>query len=269
MAAAGGSPGGDDGQAADGAAEPAGADTEAEQPVTANRRRSLSVAGAFIGVLLGLLGFALVVQLRSNAGDAQLASERPEDLYQILSDLENRQERLRLEIANLQATKSELEAGSQSRDAALRAAAERANELGILAGTLAARGPGLVIRIFPGSGQVKAADILDMVEELRDAGAEAIQLDDTHGVSVRIIAGSYFVDRSDGTIESDGRQLSGALTMTVIGDPQTLQPAINIVGGVVAAIENHGGNVSVELPGSVTVSTTVTATTPKYAEPVK
>jgi hypothetical protein len=37
----------------------------------------------------------------------------------------------------------------------------------------------------------------------------------------------------------------------------------------VTAIENHGGNVSVELPGSVTVSTTVTATTPKYAEPVK
>jgi len=55
----------------------------------------------------------------------------------------------------------------------------------------------------------------------------------------------------------------------VIGDPQTLQPAINIAGGVVATIESDGAHVSVQLPGTVTVSTTVPVTTPKYAEPVK
>jgi uncharacterized protein YlxW (UPF0749 family) len=231
------------------------------------RRRRVTVAGAFIGVLLGLLGFALVVQLRSNAGDAGLANERPEDLVQILSDLDARQQRLRLEIANLQSTKAQLEAGSQSRDAALQAAAQRADELGILAGTLAAQGPGVVIKMFQGSAPIKASVILDTIEELRDAGAEAMQIDGGNGVSVRIIASTYFVDGENGAIVSDGKTLSGPFSITAIGDPQTLQPALNIAGGVVDTVEQAGGTVTVLSPATVTVATTVTVTPPKYAEP--
>ncbi len=238
-----------------------------EPPAAPPRRRRLSVAGAFIGVLLGLLGFALVVQLHSNSGDAQLANERPEDLVQILSDLDSRQDRLRLEISNLQSTKQQLEAGSQSRDAALRAATQRADELGILAGTLAAQGPGIVIRIVPGNKPI-ASTILDMVEELRDAGAEAMQIDGGNGGSVRIIASTYFVDAANDQINADGKLLNPVYVITAIGDPQTLQPALNIAGGVIDAVHNAGGTVTVATPGNVVVAATVPATAPKYAQPV-
>jgi len=250
-------------------AHPDDSDRDEAQAQTAAgaKRRRFTVAGAFIGVLLGLLGFALVVQLRSNAGDAGLANERPEDLVQILSDLDARQQRLRLEIANLQSTKAQLEAGSQSRDAALKAAAQRADELGILAGTLAAQGPGVVIKMFQGSAPIKASVILDTIEELRDAGAEAMQIDGGNGVSVRIIASTYFVDGDNGAIESDGKTLSGPFSITAIGDPQTLQPALNIAGGVVDTVEQAGGTVTVTSPATVTVATTVTVSPPKYAEP--
>jgi uncharacterized protein YlxW (UPF0749 family) len=231
-------------------------------------RRRVTAAGAFIGVLLALLGFALAVQLRSNAGDAQLANERPEDLVQILSDLDSRQERLRLEISNLQTTKQQLQVGSQSREAALQAATQRANELGILAGTLAAQGPGVVIRVQAGQRPVKAATLLDMVEELRDAGAEAMQLDGNGG-SVRVVAGTYFVDIDGGRIEADGVSLAAPYTLTAIGDPQTLQPALNIAGGVVDVLHKDGGTVTVTAPGTVRVATTATVTPPKYAKPVK
>jgi uncharacterized protein YlxW (UPF0749 family) len=240
-----------------------------QRPRPARSRQKVSAAGAFIGVLLGLLGFALAVQLRSNAGDAQLTNERPEDLVQILSDLDSRQERLRLEITNLQSTKQQLQAGTQSREAALQAATQRANELGILAGTLAAQGPGLVIRVQPGRDHaVKAETILDMVEELRNAGAEAMQIEGAGG-SVRIVASTYFIDTDSGRLEVDGRQLAAPYTLTVIGAPQNLQPALNIAGGVVDVIRNDGGTVTVSTPATVTVSALTTVTTPKYAKPTK
>src|SRR5204862_247268 len=60
--------------------------------------------------------------------------------------------------------------------AALREARDRARTLGILTGTLPARGPGIVLTVVDPQGTVGADVLLDAVEELRDAGAEALQL---------------------------------------------------------------------------------------------
>ena len=73
--------------------------------------RRVSAAGAMIGLLLGLLGFALVVQLRSHS-DPQLASARPEDLVRILSDLDARENRLRSEITSLEDNQRQLQSGA-------------------------------------------------------------------------------------------------------------------------------------------------------------
>src|SRR4030095_7362486 len=82
--------------------EEPGGEYEDTGAIPAVRPRRVSGAGAVIALLLGLLGFALVVQLRSNATDPGLATARPEDLVRILSDLDARQDRLRDEIAQLQ-----------------------------------------------------------------------------------------------------------------------------------------------------------------------
>ena len=65
-----------------------------EPPADPRRQRRLSVAGAVIALLVGLLAFALVVQVRSNVGDTQLENARQDDLVRILSDLNAREERL-------------------------------------------------------------------------------------------------------------------------------------------------------------------------------
>ena len=56
--------------------------------------------------------------------------------------------------------------------------------LRILTGTVAATGPGVTLTIDDPDGSVTAATLLDGVEELRDAGAEAIEIND----SVRVVA---------------------------------------------------------------------------------
>src|SRR5262249_46496968 len=150
-----------------------------------------SVAGAVIGLLLGLLGFALVVQLRSNATDPGLATARPEDLVRILSDLDARQERLRQEISQLEDSQRQLASGAQGREAALRQARRQADELGVLAGTLPAQGPGLEVRFMPGGDGIPAVTVLDTVEELRGAGGEALQIAGQDSAPVRIVASTY------------------------------------------------------------------------------
>src|SRR6266508_1645513 len=65
--------------AAEPPAEPAGKPGPAAEPLPARGARvpPLSPAGAVVGLLLVLLGFALVVQLRSNATDPELAAALP------------------------------------------------------------------------------------------------------------------------------------------------------------------------------------------------
>ncbi|HZN18651.1 MAG TPA: DUF881 domain-containing protein [Micromonosporaceae bacterium] len=245
----------------EGAADAAGT---SEPPV----RRRLSAAGAVIGLLLGLLGFTLVMQLRSNAADPELASARPEDLVRILSDLEAREERLRREISDLEESQRQLASGARGRQAALEEARRRADELGILAGTLPAQGPGLAVRFMPGAGKpVEAAALLDAVEELRGAGAEAMQVTGADGGTVRVVASTAFVD-ADGGLLVGGRRLSAPYTVTVIGDPQTMRTALNIPGGVVESIGQDGGSVILDEPGLVAVTALHEQGELRYARPV-
>jgi uncharacterized protein YlxW (UPF0749 family) len=233
----------------------------------AGARRRISAAGAVIGLLLGLLGFALVVQLRSNATDPGLATARPEDLVRILSDLDGRQDRLRQEIASLEASQRQLASGAQGSGAALEEARRRADELGILAGTLPAQGRGLQLKFVAGGEAIAASTLLDAVEELRGAGAEAMQVAGEGGGPVRVVASTYFSDALGGLVV-DGARLTGSYTLLVIGDPQTMNTALNIPGGVVDTVHQRGGNVIVQESDVVHVTALHQVGAPKFARPV-
>ncbi|MCW6007313.1 DUF881 domain-containing protein [Micromonospora sp. CPCC 205371] len=228
--------------------------------------RRLSSAGVVIALLLGLLGFTLVVQLKSNSEETGLASARQEDLVRILADLEAREQRLRQEISGLEDSQRQLTSGVEGRQAALEEASRRADELGVLAGTLPAQGPGLTVRFEEGDQRLKAAAILDAVQELRGAGAEAMQISGTSGDAVRIIASTYFLDADDG-ITVDGERLTGPYTIDVIGEPRTMETALKIPGGVVESVSNDNGTVIVQERDVVEVSARAAPTNLQYARP--
>ncbi len=230
-------------------------------------RRRLSSAGTLIWVLLALFGFTLVVQLRSNNADEGLATARQEDLVRILSDLEARDQRLQAEITALEQSQRQLTSGVQGRQAAIAEAQKRANELGLLAGTLPGRGPGLRVTIDP-KAQVKASAILNAVQELRGAGGEVMEIAGAGGAAVRIVASTYFIDANGGGIVVDGIRLNGPYTLWVIGAPQTMQTALQIPGGVVASVSSAGGSVTMEARSMVEVTAVRKPTGLQYARPV-
>ncbi|WP_428965409.1 DUF881 domain-containing protein [Micromonospora fluostatini] len=231
--------------------------------------RRFGSAGVVIAVLLALLGFTLVVQLKTTSTDPSLAAARQEDLVRILSDLDQRENRLRQDIAALEESQRQLTSGVAGRQAALEEATRRADELGILAGTLPASGPGLSVRFESVSKPLEAFRVLDAVQELRGAGAEAMQIAGAGGDAVRIVASTYFLDAENGGLLVDGRRLSGPYTIMVIGDPDTMRTALRIPGGVVAAVARAGGNVIVEERGVVEVSALHEPTTLEHARPVE
>ena len=96
----------------------------------------------------------------------------------------------------------------------------------MLLGTVAAHGPGISVTITDPDAPLGAEDLLDVVEELRGAGAEAIQFG-----SVRVSTATAFTD-DNGAVAVDGADLQAPYTVLAIGDPKTLDTALNIPGGV-------------------------------------
>ena len=240
---------------------------EVGEPEPVPARTRLSAAGTMIGLLIALFGFALVVQVQSHGTDADLAGTRPEDLVRILSDLEAQQERLEAEISDLEESRRQLASGALGREAALTEARKRADALGILAGTLPAEGPGVEIIFARTTERIRPETILDAVEELRGAGAEALQISGANGVSVRIVASTYFVGDGENLLV-DRQQLTAPYTILAIGEPQTMNTALNIPGGVVDAARQHGGTVSVRERDVLRVTALHAAEPPRYARPV-
>jgi uncharacterized protein YlxW (UPF0749 family) len=225
------------------------------------RRAHRIRAGALIGVLTALLGFAIAVQVHANSQSDSLSGLREDDLIDILDNQNARADRLRQQITQLQRSLRSLQDSGDRSSAAREQAEQEASALGVLLGTLPASGPGVVVRITDPHGMLHAEDLLDVVEELRGAGAEAISFG-----GVRVSTDTAFTE-VDGAVAVDGRPLTAPYEVDAIGGAKTLDTALNIPGGVAAAIRADGGAVSVSERATVTITVTRTLPTLHYAVP--
>lgn len=203
-----------------------------------------------ITALLVLLGFAATAAIQGSSGSKLLDSARQSDLVSVLDDLAQREARLQVEISRLEAERETLLGGDQYQ--ALNDAKRRAKALGILAGTEPVVGPGITITI---SGNLTATTLIDALQELRDAGATAIQISD-RDLAVRIVASTWFAD-SDNGVTVSGTALQVPITLSAVGDSTVLTPALQIPGGLVDTVGSGGGSVVVKENEAIEVSAVV------------
>ena len=218
-------------------------------------------ANAFAALLAILLGFAVATQVRQNQV-VGLASLRQSELVTILDNASGLSSRLDQNARDLQATRDELVSGSTSGAAALKAAQQRLDALRVLAGTTSAHGPGIQMTIVDPQAKVTPALLLDAIEELRDAGAEAIQVDD-----VRVVASSHFGLAGSG-VEVDGTNVTAPYVIQAIGNAQTLSSAMEIPGGLSENVRQLGASISIHQATDLTVGALHTLREPRYARPV-
>ncbi len=231
------------------------------------RTRSQVVFGVLGVVLCLLLGVAIVTQVRQTESGDSLESARPADLLVLLDSLQQREAALNTEVAALQRNLAAMQAAGNSDQAAIQNAQARLAALSILIGTVGATGPGLTITIDdPGPG-VAPETMLDVINELRAAGAEAMEIR-AGQQAVRVGVDTWVVgDR--GALVIDSVTLSPPYSVLAIGDPPTLAAAMNIPGGAADSVERVGGAMTVTQSDHVDITTLRQPKARQYAQPVK
>jgi uncharacterized protein YlxW (UPF0749 family) len=213
-------------------------------------RGQLLVAGLCL-----LLGFAIVLQVRQTQGD-ELAGMRQDDLVRLLDEITQRNEALAQEGEELREDRAALLSGSDDS----RSAEDYLEVQQILAGVAPVEGPGVIVTV-DGTAGVTAQNMVHMLEELRNAGAEAIELS-----GVRVVAGTYFLEEG-GQLTVDGVALGDAHEWRVIGNAETLAGALDIPGGALASFRSAGAEVEVTTRDLVQITAIRTVEPPEYASP--
>lgn len=201
-------------------------------------------------ILLGL-GFIFVVQLRA-ARRLTAESEVPtRNVYALATLL--RQERearaaIEAKLGELQNRQAEFERAAMERRTLTAAMSRELDSLRVLVGLRAMRGPGVVVRLQDAKTQpsgstpvvVNYQDLVSVVNELWAAGSEAIAVNNQ-----RVTATTGF-GQVGGTVIVNLQRLSGPFTITALGDPATLQGALNIRGGLVDGLRALGLGITID-----------------------
>lgn len=180
---------------------------------------------ASLAIGLVLVGFLVVAQWRGVSTSASsLEGQSDQNLAIIISEMsaENssmRDEILRLATQLLQASRDE-----KGRTEVLDQAAREIDNLRMLSGVEGARGPGVVVTVSDPSATLLPQDLVNVVQELRAAGAEAI---DVNGVRIGAATG---LGQHGARLTAGGVDLSRPLVFTAIGDPANLRQALDLPG---------------------------------------
>lgn len=232
------------------APRPARTGAEARLRIKRTLAPNLSRTQTIITFLFVLLGFATTAAIKNTSADQLLTNARQSDLVAVLDDLAQREARLQSEVARLESARETLLGGDQY--TALNEAKRRATALGRLAGTEPVVGSGITISI---TGKLTASTLLDAIQELRDAGATAIQISDRN-LSARVVVNTWFADSTKG-VKVSGTELTTPITISVIGDSTVLTPAMQIPGGLSDTVSTGGGTVDIKSAEDVSISAVV------------
>ena len=188
-----------------------------------------------LGAIALVVGFLIAVQATRDPGLSRLAAERPEDLTRILADLGEEADQLTREVGELRVKLSRYRSSARTGDLAVRDARETLADLQVLAGVVPVEGPGIRITIEDPQAEVEWDAMLDLVQELRDAGAEAIAIGE-----VRVVASTWF-GPSGGGLAIAGDPATAPYQLSAIGPAEELAEAMSLPGGPLTVIGARPG----------------------------
>lgn len=188
------------------------------------RKLSSQLTIAAVALLLGLL---VVVQLRSQAGPTGLAQLSSQDLTVLVANLNARNDQLRRESSTLERELATLVANRSRGDVSLDEIGADLQRVRAYAGLDPVAGPGVTISI---RGPIDGPGVEELINELRNAGAEAITVGDTRVVAGVVAAGA------PGEAQADAERLGISFDVNAIGAPDKLTGSLTRSGGVIAQL---------------------------------
>ena len=220
-----------------------------------SRIAQLSMTG--VALLIGLL---LVGQLRSQARPTEISSLSAQDLSTLIETLSNRNRELRSGLSDVRGQLREYQLAEPQGQSALGVSREDLRRIAAFSGQTGVIGQGLSLRV---NGELDPIAVNDLLNELRNAGAEAIAVD-----QIRITARSVCV-LGAGTLEIDGIQIGRSFTIQAVGDPDGLLTALQRPGGIISQLKLFvNATIDATQSQSVEISATRQNLEPKVAKTV-
>lgn len=187
------------------------------------RAAQLSLTG--VALLIGLL---LVAQLRSQARPTALTSESAQDLSTLIETLAARNRELSADLSDAREQIRKYQAAGAQGQSALDVSSEDLLRIRAFGGQGGVEGQGILVTV---NGDLDAIAVNDLLNELRNAGAEALAVD-----QVRITARSVCVQGTD-SLQIDGTPIGRSFTIRAVGDPDGLLTALQRPGGIISQLE--------------------------------
>ena len=196
--------------------------------------------GQYIALMLVsvILGIALAIQFKSvQKVGGSVSLQRAQELSNKVQRLTEEKESLENQIKEFQQRIKEYEDAAQDVDKITDTMYKELERIRILAGLSDVEGPGIVVTVdmktqtideFTGTiNTITDEDLLRIVNELNAAGAEAISINEERIVSTTEIrnAGRF--------ININTNSYSTPFIIKAIGDPNNLESALMLIGGVV------------------------------------
>jgi uncharacterized protein YlxW (UPF0749 family) len=208
-----------------------------------------------------VIGILLVGQLRSQARPIELSSLSAQELSTLIETLSAGNVELSDGLATLREQIRDYESAELQGRSTLETSEEGLARLAAFAGLRGVEGQGIVIEI---DGSFNPTAVNDLIYELRNAGAEAIAVDD-----IRITASSVAV-LGTGAIEIDGVAIGRTFTISAVGSPTGLRAAVERPGGILTLLQQSIDAVFiVEERDNLEVPATRRDLTPQVARPVE
>jgi len=180
-----------------------------------------------VAAVAGILGILAVGQLRGQAGAPGLAALSATDLSQLIANLTTGNDQLRAEVTDLEGQQGQLQDARDRGETAVGSLTSDLARIRAWAGLAAVTGQGIAIVV---RGPIGGDGVEDLLNELRNAGAEAISVDGTRIVTGVVVAGA------PGALSVENDAIGDTFEIRAIGSPQILTGTLTRTGGVIAQL---------------------------------
>ena len=223
---------------------------------SAGQRRE-NVAIAIVAVILGVL---VVGQFRGQAGVPGLSDLSAQELTLVIANLNARNDELRTEVAALEQQASGLDAAKANGATTVDQLRSDLARIRAWSGATGLKGSGVEISV---SGPIGGDAIEDLLNELGNAGAEAIAVADVRVVPGIVVAGP------PGGLSVDNTALGDPFVIRAIGSPEIMLGTLTRAGGVISqlAVAYPDATISVTPLTAISIPATTRNLIPSHGQP--
>lgn len=238
-------------------------------------KKKLNIAIFSIGIVCLLMAFLVTMQIKSviyNHATKNEESLRVEDLLKQLNDERTKNDNMSEIITSLKSDLQSFKDEAAENSEYSKTIINQLEKAEILAGLVEVEGSGVTITVKDSTlkntiGDASAyvihdSDLLMIINELCDAGAEAISLNGERIVSTTEIrcAGS--------TVSVNNSRYAQPFVINAIGDPVNLENALLMRDGVYDTLTTWGLEINIKKVSKVVVPAYIGSLNYKYATPV-